>query len=251
MIRIAAVLLVALICTASARAQEGSLRVAIDLDIPPFVMNNARDGLEVSIIRQALKGYPLDFIQMPFDEINGAIAAGAADVEVSVVEADDGVAYSDFFITFENYAISHTAQDLAIADIADLAGHPVFAWQGAYRELGPAFEAMYGPEGPGREDYTEIADLKEEVERFWQHPKSIAVIDRNIFAYFTESEGRSMQDARLHDLFGPVSRFRVGFRSAAVRDAFNDGLATLCATGEYGRLLERYQVRLRKTVCQN
>jgi len=230
-------------------ADESPLRVAIDFDIPPYIKDGATDGLEVAILKRALDGDELLFIQMPFNQINTAIETDSTDVAVSVVKSDRGGYYSDFFISFENYAISLTAEGLEIDQVGDLAGLPVLTWQGAYSELGSAFEAMFRPGGPDHADYVEVADLKELVERFWQQRNAVAVIDRNIFRYFTEQIGRSIDNVRFHDLFAPASEFRVGFRDEAVRDRFNAGLAELCSSGEYAVLLKRYGVIVRRSVC--
>jgi len=79
----------------------------------------------------------------------------------------------------------------------------------------------------------------------------VAVIDRNIFSYFSTRIGRSTEEASFHDIFPPASMFRVGFRDAGTRDAFNQGLAGLCSSGEYSRLLEYYNIELRKSVCDH
>ena len=49
-------------------AEKPELLVAISLDIPPYVMDKAAKGIEVDIARQALKGYILRFIQLPYEE---------------------------------------------------------------------------------------------------------------------------------------------------------------------------------------
>ncbi|MEM7462987.1 MAG: amino acid ABC transporter [Pseudomonadota bacterium] len=245
------ILLLAFMAPVSLALAEEPLRAAINLDIPPYVMNDATDGLEVAIVKRALPGQDVEFVQMPFNEINRAIASGTADLAVSVAATDGDGIYSDYFITFENYAISHEAAKLEIKDIPGLAGRPLLTWQGAYFELGPEFEAMYGPGGPEHANYIEIADLQELVVQFWRDPDSIAVIDHNVFRYFTDEAGETIQNARLHDLFAPGSNFRVGFGDADVRNRFDEGLAQLCQSGEYGRLLERYKVELRKSVCED
>lgn len=251
--RIRIIMLLAILLGSCARvlADAPSLKVAIDLDIPPYIMDGASDGLEVAILKQALAGYRLDFIQVPFNQINTAVESGLADVAVSVVESDTGAYFSDYFISFENYAISHASKGFSIEKVADLAGHPVLTWQGADVELGPAFEAMYASGGPERANYIEIADLKDQVAQFWREAADIVVIDRNIFSYFSTQQGRSTEEASFHDIFPPASMFRVGFKDAATRDAFNTGLAGLCSSGEYGRLLEHYKIELRKSVCDN
>ena len=108
------------------------LRVTISLDIPPYVMNHAANGLEVDIMRQALAGHPLHFSQRPYQELQTAIPKQLADVSVGVQAHDSRVNYSVDFITFVNYAIGKKTDGLRINKVADLRGHQVLTWENAY-----------------------------------------------------------------------------------------------------------------------
>lgn len=248
-------LTIVLLCVLApiARAADNSpaLKVAISLDIPPYVMAGATKGLEVDLLRGALPGRELRFVQMSYGELETAVPRGVADIAVAVTCCRDGVFYSNDFITFANFAFSKKSAGLAISKIADLAPHAVLTWQGAYRELGPAFEALFKPGGPAHRNYREYGDQFEQVAAFWAETASVAVIDRAIFRYFSEAAGNSMDDVALHALFPPVTNFRVAFRDPAMGAQFNAGIIALCRSGEYAKLLDRNRVVLRKTVCDS
>jgi len=121
------------------------LTAAISPDIPPYVIDGAKAGIEVDIVRAALPGYDIRFAQMPYDDIQSAIAGKGADIEVSVRRENDGTFHSDDFITFLNVAVSRKSAGLKIDKVADLAGKRVVSWQGARLELGPEFQALCEP----------------------------------------------------------------------------------------------------------
>jgi polar amino acid transport system substrate-binding protein len=230
-------------------AAKPKLTVAIAPDIPPYVMNKATSGIEVDIVQDILAGYTLHFIQLPFQELEVAVAQKRADVVVSVQGVEKGAFYSKAFISFANYAISKKAAGLDIERVADLKNHQVLAWQDAYLELGPAFRELFAPESPQRRNYVEVANQREQMRMFWQSKDAVIVIDRSIFSYLSEEMGHSMREVSLHALFPAVSSFKVGFKDAAVRDAFDRGLTELCQNGKYAKVLTRYHVDLPRTVC--
>lgn len=230
-----------------AGAQE--LSVAIQPDIPPYVMESATKGLEVDLVHAALSNHKARFIQMPYGELETAVQQGGAVVALAVQGTAAGVSYSAAYLTFVNDAISKKADGLKIDSVADLKGHDVLTWQDAYLELGDAFREQYSPKSPQRGEYLEFADQQEQVRKFWHQEGSIVIIDRAIFRYFSEQMGHSMSEVELHPLFPAVTNFKAAFKDAALRDEFNAGLTELCRTGEYAKILERYAVELPRTVC--
>lgn len=250
MIRTLVALLSLILAVAPAFAEKQELTAAMSLDIPPYVMEGATRGLEVDIMRLALPDHALRFAQMPYADLQKAVQKRRADVSVGVRRTDDErVFYSRPFITFENVAVSKKSDRLDIRGITDLGEHRVLTWQGADRELGDTFQRLFAPESPHHANYVEVPNQEDQVRRFWDHPGSVAVIDRSIFMYFTKELGRSMDEVDLHRLFPPATAFRVAFKEAALRDTFDRSLTEMCQTGEYEALLERYDVVLRKSVC--
>jgi polar amino acid transport system substrate-binding protein len=250
--KIVPVILLAMMVTAGcASAAKPELVVAIPLDIPPYVMQQASTGLAVDLASQALAGHSIRFVQMPWAELQTAVQRDQAAVSVGVQLGADDVYYSDNFITFANSAISKKRDALTIDTISDLGTHPILAWQNAYLELGDEFQDLFSPGAPQRRNYTEVADQAEQVRMYWETDGSVLVIDRSIFSHFSNEMGHSLNEAVFHPLFPSVTEFRVAFADAALRDLFNEGLVKLCADGSYAGLLRRYEVELAKTVCDD
>lgn len=224
------------------------LSVAISLDIPPYVMAGASKGLD--LVREALPEYQLQFRQLPYGALQNAVAEKQADISVGVRASDDAMYYSDNFVTFVNYAITRAGDRYEINSIEALKGHSILTWQGAWRVLGDAFQALFGPSGMERSKYIEVADQAEQVRLFWKGRADVIVIDRSIFNHFTRAQGYSPDEAKLHGVFPPVTNYRVAFGDASLRDQFNRGLQALCANGRYQALLVRYRVELEQSVCR-
>jgi polar amino acid transport system substrate-binding protein len=225
-------------------ATEPGLTVAISPDIPPYVMKRATSGLEVDLLRAALPGYRLKFVQLPYAQLQTAIQQKKADVSVGVrkgINPEDSQQYfSDEFVDFDNYAISKDSADLSIDSVADLKGHKILTWQEAYLELGDAFKQMYSPGTSERKNYLEFANQREQVEAFWKADDAVCVIDGTIFRYFSDEMGHDNDEADFHDIFPPTTEFRVGFGDAGLRDKFNVRLKKLHDSGQYEDILERY-----------
>ena len=244
------VLLTCALAGAAHASDKQALTVAVSRDIPPYVTGGAGDGLVIAILRGSLPERTLRFVQVPHMEIETTIENGKADAAALVRARLKEVFYSKDFIALENAAFSRKSDGLVLREVGDLVGKAVLTWQGAWRELGPAFEALFRPGGAERGNLEEFLDQTDQVNAFWARKGAVAVIDRNIFAYYSRKANRSMDQAALHPIFPPSTVFKVGFREAAARDAFDRGLADLCASGRYAALIERYRAVLRKTVCQ-
>lgn len=226
------------------------IRVGISIDIPPYVIDSGTSGIEVDLVREALPDTEMVFVQMPYEQLQSAVADGRADMALAVQAfGDDAAHYSDEFVAFENFAITKKSAGLTIESIADLAGKRVLTWQEADRELGPEFEGMFAQGGTHRGDYREFADQAEQVRAFWAAEMDVIVIDKSIFQYFTEVDGHGPGEVVYHDVFPPVTEFRAAFRDASLRDKFNAGLAALCKSGRYAEILKRYHVEATTTVC--
>jgi hypothetical protein len=100
-----------------------TLTVSISLDIPPYVIKSASEGLEVDIVRGALSGQQLSFVQMPYADLQTAIQQKKADVSIGVQPTDKSVFYSHSLIAFVNLAIAKKSDHLKIDSIAALKGH--------------------------------------------------------------------------------------------------------------------------------
>lgn len=234
-----------------AGSEKQQLNVAISTDIAPYVMQNATTGIEVDIATQALPDYKLNFIQMPYAKLQAAVAEDQADLALGVQQFKDveGIFYSDNFIDFTNAAITKKSAKLKIEKVADLADHKVLTWQDAYRELGPEFEKMFSPDAPQRKNYVEVADQGQQVKQFWEDKAAVIVIDKAIFNAISQATGHKLDEVEYHAIFPETTYFKANFEEPSVRDAFNAGLQKLCQSGEYAKLLKKYNIDLPGTIC--
>lgn len=235
----------------NAGSEKPQLNVAISTDIAPYVMKNGTTGIEVDIATQALPGYKLNFIQMPYDKLQSAVAEDQADMALGVQKFKDveGIFYSDNFIDFVNAAITKKSAGMKIEKVADLADHKVLTWQDAYLELGPEFEKLFAPDSPQRKNYVEVADQGEQVQQFWNAKDAVIVIDRSIFNAISRATGHELSEVDDASIFPEATYFKANFEEADVRDAFNAGLKKLCSSGEYAKLLKKYNIDLPSTIC--
>ncbi|PSU33643.1 substrate-binding periplasmic protein [Photobacterium lutimaris] len=230
-------------------AEQSKLTVAISTDMPPYVMQSGSEGLEVDIVRHALEGYELEFVQMPLSDVQNAVQDKKADVAIGVLVDDGDIFYSDHLVTFVNFAITKKSDDLAIDSIDDLKTHPVLTWQNAYLELGGEFQDLFSPGSEYRSNYHEFGDQAKQVAQFWKADKQVIVIDRSIFEFFTKVMKQPIDSVNYHSLFPPVTEFKASFKDKAIKDSFNKKLKEMCQSGKYVKLLEMYDVELETTVC--
>ncbi|HCO22653.1 MAG: amino acid ABC transporter [Gimesia sp.] len=237
----------------NAGSEKPQLTVAISVDIAPYVMKNATTGIEVDIATQALPGYQLNFVQMPYEKLQSAVAEDRADMALGVQKFKDveGIFYSDNFIDFVNAAITKKSANLKIEKVADLADHKVLTWQDAYLELGPEFEKLFAPDSPQRKNYVEVADQSEQVKQFWDSKDAVIVIDRSIFNAISQATEHKLSEVDYASIFPEATYFKANFEEADIRDAFNAGLKKLCSSGEYDKLLKKYNIELPGTICDS
>jgi polar amino acid transport system substrate-binding protein len=223
------------------------LVMAFQLDTPPYVMDEAKAGIEVDIVREALRlqDYTFTTCQMPYGQLADAIATKGVDAAAAVIKREDGTYYSENYVTFKNVAITMKSSGIAIGTIADLKGKSIVSWEDAYEDLGPEFQKLFSPEvkDPYRKKYREIADQKNQVEMFWQKEAEVIVIDESVMRWFTrEWAGKVDTSPALvyHRIFPGETQFRMGFRREQVRDDFNAGLKQIRASGIYRKICDKY-----------
>ncbi|AJR06652.1 amino acid ABC transporter [Photobacterium gaetbulicola] len=239
----------ALLAVVHLSAEQRKLIVAISTDMPPYVMDNGSKGLEVDIVRQALEGYELEFVQMPLTYVQRAVQNQKADIAIGVLVDGGEIYYSDHLVTFVNFAISKKSDSLAINTIDDLKTHPVLTWQNAYLELGDEFKTLFSPGSEYRSNYHEFGNQADQVAQFWKASKQVIVIDRSIFEFFSKAMKQPTDNVEYHSLFPPVTEFKASFKDKAIKDTFNTNLKEMCQNGAYVKLLEVYDVKLETTVC--
>jgi polar amino acid transport system substrate-binding protein len=225
------------------------LTLAITRDVPPYIMQQGKTGLEVEILREALafRGHTFTHIQAPYGRLQVMVSQGMADAAAGTRRQPDGTFYSDHFIAFYNVLVTRAVPKRNIRSVADLKNLRLVAWQNAYRDLGDAFFDLFNPDRnqgkPHYKKYYEVPSQLSQVKMFWAGHADALVIDKYIFAALTARVSDQFNtDAAVeyHDLFEPETRFRVNFRTRELRDDFNQGLAELRDSGRYAELVSKY-----------
>jgi len=240
--------MVALVALASAEsAQAEELVIAFSLDTPPYVMDEGKRGIEIDVVRAALdrRGYTFCVRQMPYGELADAVVTKGVDAAATVTKMENGTYYSENYITFHNVAITKKGSGLKINSIVDLKGKTIVAWQNAYEDLGPHFQALFSPDvqAPYREKYKEIADQKQQVAMFWKGEAEVIVIGKSVMQWFTkELAGDVDTSAPLayHKIFPAKTPFRISFKRKQVRNDFNAGLNEIRKSGVYEKIYDEY-----------
>jgi polar amino acid transport system substrate-binding protein len=227
--------------------QAKDLVIAFTPDTPPYVMDDGKTGIEIEIVRAALapQGYTFTVRQMPYGELADAVRQDGVDAAATVTKMNNGTFYSDEYITFHNAAITKKNANLKINSIEDLKGKTILAWENAYEDLGPIFEALFSPavKAPYRAKYHEIGNQREQVQEFWQAPDDVIVIGIAVMQWFTREladEVDTTPPLVYHKIFPADTTFRISFKSKQVRDDFNAGLKQLRESGEYEKIYAKY-----------
>jgi len=236
----------------SCMAQASELRIAIGIALPPYVLDKNNAGIEVEIIKEALKvkGYSVSFHFVPNlrllrrlknKEVDGTAQNSIFDIgsEVNMTVYD-----SDTTITYHNYAIAFDDKKFQIHSIEDLLNKRVLAFQNASKYLGPIYAAM----AKNNENYREHAKQSLQVKQLYADRVDVVISERRIFNYWksqAQSQGalfsrNSHKSLKFHNIFSASPR-NVKFVERQTRDDFNAGLKVIKASGLYQAIIKKYE----------
>ena len=222
-------------------AAADNLKVAVGLALPPYVIQEDNSGMELDIVREALKlsGHTVEPVYLPFARVSKSLEDKKVDAALTVTEASGiaNVHYSEPHITYQNVAVSLAKNSFAIQSVDDLGSHSVIAFQNAVKYLGDTFANM----AKTNKRYSEKAKQSNQITMLFGGRVETVVMDINIFKYFRASETKldTSSDVNIHEIF-PPTHYKVGFLKAAYRDQFNEGLATLKSSGKYDEIIKGY-----------
>ncbi len=230
-----------LIILSSRVVSAEELELAIGLTLPPYIFPDTKTGLELDIVRESLGlvGYSIKPVPVPFARVTRHLTSGKVDGALTVSESAglEDVFFSESHITYHNVAVSLAGNRYRIEKIDDLVQRSVLAFQNATKYLG----SEYASATKRSKAYHETHDQKKQVLLLYKKRTQVIIIDINIFKYYRQQleDEVNLEEVTIHEIFSP-SPYKVGFRAAGVRDAFNKGLAELRKTGRYDEIIRSY-----------
>ncbi len=222
-------------------AQE--VKVVFSRTTPPFVLSDG-NGIVVDVVKESL-AYKNHTTKPVFVNIARGVEmfkSGLADANSLVVEGMDMKGYySAPFMQYHNKAFTLKKSALKINKIEDLKNYHVIAFQNASVYLGERFGNTVRNSG-GK--YSEQADQKIQVHMLYEGRTQVAVMDENIFRFYTEmliSEKKISPNIEItqYDFF-PPTKYQVAFRDKQIRDDFNEGLKHIQKNGRYNKIYQDY-----------
>lgn len=221
-------------------AAPKELTLAVGLAIPPYNIPETKSGIELDIVREALKnkGYTIKPKYVPFARVKRELKDQTVDGALTI-NPDSGIEafYSDQHITCENVVISLKGNKFNIKDVNDLRGKSVLAFQDATRYLGKDFASM----AKENRKYREISKQQIQINLLYSNRVDTIVLDKNIFYYHRQRNDMvdTSQPIDTWHIFLPTP-FSVAFVDEEVMNDFNEGLKQLRKTGRYDEIWEKY-----------
>lgn len=225
-----------------ALGQKG-LTLAVGLSIPPYNIPETNSGIELDIVREALKikGYAIKPKYVPFARRNKELINRQVD-GVLTINTDSGIDafYSEEHLVCKNVVVTLKEKNLSIKSIQDLKDKSVIAFQDATIYLGKDFVSM----AKGNPNYREVPNQDIQINLIYSARVDAIVLDKYIFYYHRKYNKRvdTSKPITFHNVFKPTP-YRVAFIDKKVRDDFNEGLTILRRTGRYDQIVEKYLSR--------
>lgn len=227
-----------LICIHTSCAKE--LDVVVGWDKPPYVVSADHSGFEIDLVRAifAEMGHDISPIYVPFGRTARLLKDDAVDVALTINDSHkvDPTLLTDFYIVYQNVAVTRADRHLDITSIKDLTDKSVIAFQTASAVLGEEFGGALS----SLPTYIEMARQDRQVNMLMLGSVDAIVLDRNIFNFLKARNDMYANDETVfHELF-PITPYRAAIPDPTLREAFNNTLRLFIEDGRYQALLDKY-----------
>ena len=235
------VFMIGLVMMIASAAGAATLKVAVGLALPPYVISENNTGMELDIVREVLKskGYDIEPVYVPFARVPLSIEKKEVDAALTVTEAANlkDTYFSESHIMYQNVAVTLKENNVKIDSIADLKDKRVVAFQNATVYLGEEYKNIVST----NKNYSEVAKQENQVTLLFLNRADAIVMDINIFKYYKKqvTKADTSKEVEIHSIF-PESHYKVGFLDKAVMEKFNEGLKELKASGRYDAIIKSY-----------
>lgn len=234
--------LLLLACLPALAAELPTLRVAVGLFLPPYVIREQHGGLEYDIVAEALRrsGYRMQPQYVAYGQIGAMLQRRAVDAAMTQNPAGGLDAhYSEPVVRYHDYAITLSARRISLQRVQDLHAYSMVAFQNAHKELGPAFAELTR----NHQRYSETGQQIAQNKLLYSGQVDVVVADKLIFNYYRQlvhGEVDARQPVTFHPLFDPIA-YSVAFHDPALRDRFNLALGEMRKDGSVARIEQRYR----------
>jgi polar amino acid transport system substrate-binding protein len=221
---------------------------------PPFIipeppyddhdmgMNSEGLGIQIDVARAALKvrGHSLKHVFVSEKRLNHELNEGNVDIAFDVRPELSHRFYSkERFSEYENAVITHRLDSREINSFKDLSSISLVTWQGATKDLGPAFASVV-KNNPG---YLETPDTSK-LKLFISGRVDSILIDKYIFSWYFKHVEKGINPAEMfhfHNLQElKIRGGKAGFISESLRNDFDFGLRTIRSNGVYQKIIDKY-----------
>jgi polar amino acid transport system substrate-binding protein len=215
--------------------------------VPPSVLPKSHTGIELDVIREALKfkkghtlepkDYPLARVSIGFRQnaIQAAMTDSGQDLRRYVGHyADSAVTDTNVFITLKN-------RNITINSTADLNRYRIVSFQGAAKRY-----PMWLRNITKTSKYSEISSQETQVKLLVSGRFDVVLSDRNVFKYFSNLYIKKNKLSKNTDFkeieFTKINPndYRPIFKSKKVMEDFNEGLRHLKKSGRFQEIYDSY-----------
>jgi len=216
--------------------------VGVGLSLAPYVFPQNDSGIELDILREALKEESNDTISvkyLPLLRIPFALTTKKIDAATTINENSGlkNVFYSDTHIVYQNVIVSLKSKNLHISKISDLQNLKVIGFQNAKKYLGIEYKNII----PKMKYYQELASQMLQVKLLFAKRVDAIALDINIFKYIRKNlkDVNASQRVNISSVFGKTY-YKVAFVDKDTCDIFNKGLKKIKQSGRYKEIFDKY-----------
>ncbi|ABC29822.1 ABC-type amino acid transport/signal transduction systems, periplasmic component/domain [Hahella chejuensis KCTC 2396] len=220
------------------------LELITSSSIAPYVIAEENRGLVVDIIREALseRDYEVNFIYTTnrrlFAELRNQRVDGAFNLPPGNY-SEGGYYLSDPVVYYQNVVVTLSDHAEGIIKVDDLKDKRLVVFQNAPLYLPPEYARM-AAQNPHIE---EVVNQQSQVQMLFLERADAIILDKRIFHYYLnqlQSTSPIYQAPyTVHPLFNSAPRYAI-FKSAKLRDLFNQRLQTLKDNGRYEAIADNY-----------
>jgi polar amino acid transport system substrate-binding protein len=227
--------------SAVANAQAETLRIGLHLSAPWSFYNadGELDGIEYQLLSRIFRraGLNVEYELHSYSRLLKQFSDRKLDCASPVAIDVAGASYSKAYLPFQDVAVSLQQRQLKVDNLAALSDKRIVAYQQAQQVLGPEFSHAIS-----NASYLELAERELQLELLFSDRVDLVIGERRVLWYLAQLLA-PQQQLTTHYLFAEKA-YPAACWQPALRDVINQGLLQLQQSGEYQRILQRFNAPL-------